>query len=229
MGLLAIEAAPQYRGPVFLADQDTGDITAADMAARNGVSFQCVGASIAVFPARWLLESKTVESSLGRSRGFARAPVAVAACVLWLLIGAVWDNGLCGESDTRAQGSVGQVVGTTVEQKQTLERGRKKVDIPAGRLTPAKPLDAAQGKATPALPSGAPAAGEQKRVPEREQGRDSAETAARGLSFSPRGEPGAEREWDKAEAIALALTSSLRAELDAVRSAATGGFVGCST
>src|SRR5947208_1012820 len=98
MGLLAIEAAPKYRGPVFLADQVTGDITAADRAVRNALSFQCVGASIAVSPARRLRESKTVESSRGSSRGVARAAVAAAAGVLWLVVGAAWDNGLCGES-----------------------------------------------------------------------------------------------------------------------------------
>jgi hypothetical protein len=201
MGLLAIEAAPKYGSPIFLADQHTGDMTAADWAARNGVSFQSVGASIAASPPHWLPQSKTVESSRGRSRGVARASVAVAVCVLWLLVGAVWDNGLCGERDTRAQGPVAPVRTTVVEQKQILERGDKKIDIPAGQLSPTKPLDAAQDKPAQAPQSVPPAAGEQKQAPERQQ------------------------EWDSAEALALALTSSLRAELDAVRSAAEAASI----
>src|SRR6266851_122645 len=216
MGLQAIEAGPKYGSPVFLVDQDTGDMTAAPWAVRHGVSFQRVGASIALSPAHWLPESKAVESSRGKSRVVARTSVAVAVCVLWLFIGAVGDNALCGESDTRAQAFVAtenghkiaqanarrdesllvsQVVETTVvEQKQILERGREKVDIPAGRLPLTQPLDAPQGKAAQA-PQSAPA-WERKQALEHEQ------------------------EWDRAETLARALTSSLRGELDAVRSAA---------
>src|SRR5216683_2718553 len=216
MGLQAIEAGPKYGSPVFLVDQDTGDMTAAPWAVRHGVSFQREGASIALPPAHWLPESKAVESSRGKSRVVARTSVAVAVCVLWLFIGAVGDNALCGESDTRAQAFVAtenghkiaqanarrdesllvsQVVETTVvEQKQILERGREKVDIPAGRLPLTQPLDAPQGKAAQA-PQSAPA-WERKQALEHEQ------------------------EWDRAETLARALTSSLRGELDAVRSAA---------
>src|SRR5216684_6226831 len=216
MGLQAIEAGPKYGSPVFLVDQDTGDMTAAPWAVRHGVSFQREGASIALPPAHWLRESKTAESSRGKSRVVARTSVAVAVCVLWLFIGAVGDNALCGESDTRAQAFVAtenghkiaqanarrdesllvsQVVETTVvEQKQILERGREKVDIPAGRLPLTQPLDAPQGKAAQA-PQSAPA-WERKQALEHEQ------------------------EWDRAETLARALTSSLRGELDAVRSAA---------
>jgi hypothetical protein len=130
-------------------------------------------------------------------------------CVLWLLIGAAEDRGLCGESSIRAQAPVAstekarkvieshamrgesllvsQVVETTaVEQKQILERGREKIDI--------QQVDVPQGKAAQAPPS-APTR-EQKQAPEHEP------------------------EWDKAEALARALTASLRGELDAVRSAA---------
>jgi len=216
MGLQAIEAGPKYGSPVFLVDQDTGDMTTAHWAVRHGVSFQRVGASIALSPAHWLPESKAIESSRGKSRVVARTSVAVAVCVLWLFIGAVGDNALCGESDTRAQAFVAtenghkiaqanarrdesllvsQVVETTVvEQKQILERGREKVDIPAGRLPLTQPLDAPQGKAAQA-PQSAPA-WERKQALEHEQ------------------------EWDRAETLARALTSSLRGELDAVRSAA---------
>src|SRR5712664_1632077 len=209
MGLQAIEAAPKNGSPVFLVDQDTGDMTTAHWAVRQGVSFQREGASIAFSPAHWLPGSKTVEGSRGRSRVVARASVAVGVCGLWLFIGAAGDNGLCGESDTRGRAFVAstekghkiaqanamrdesllvsQVVETTVvEQKQILERGREKIDILAGP-------DATQGKAAQALQ---PAPRERKEALEHEQ------------------------EWDRAEALARALTSSLRGELDAVRSAA---------
>src|SRR6266852_4638918 len=218
MGLQAIEAGPKYGSPVFLVDQDTGDMTAAPWAVRHCVSFQREGASIALPPAHWLRESKTAESSRGKSRVVAGASVAVAVCVLWLFIGAMGDNALCGESDTRAQAFVAsengrkiaqadvrrdesllvsQVVETTVvEQRQILERSREKVDIPAGRRPLTQPLDAPQGKAAQAPQSAPAAVWEQKQALEYEQ------------------------EWDRAEALARALTSSLRGELDAARSAA---------
>src|SRR3984893_8380241 len=214
MGLQAIEATSKDGNPVFRVDQDTGDITTAHWAARQGVSFQREGASIAFSATHWLLGSKTVGGSRGRSRVVARASVAAGVCVLGLFVGAVWDDGLCGESETRAQAfvaptekghkiaqpaamrneslRVSQVVEMTVfEQKQILERGREKVNILAGRLTPIQRLDAAQGKAAQSAP-----AWERKQGLEREQ------------------------EWDRAEALARALTSSLQGELDAVRSAA---------
>src|SRR5882724_6313783 len=216
MGLQAIEAGPKYRNPVFPVDQDTGDMTTAHRAVRHGVSFQRVGASIALSAAHGLPESKTVESLRGKSRVVAGASVTVAVCALWLFIGAVADNALCGESDARTQafvatengrkiaqanasrdGSlpVSQAVETTVvERKQILERGRAKVDIPSGRLTLTEPLDAPQDKAAQASQSAS--ARERKQALEHEQ------------------------EWDRAEALARALTSSLQGELDAVRSAA---------
>src|ERR1700738_4677263 len=214
MGLQAIEATSKDGNPVFRVDQDTGDITTAHWAARHGVSFQRKGASIAFSATHWLLGSKTVGGSRGRSRVVARASVAAGVCVLGLFVGAVWDDGLCGESKTRAQAFVAptekghkiaqpdamrdesllisQVVEMTVfEQKQILDRGREEVNILAGRLTPIQRLNAAQGKAAQSAP-----AWERKQGLEREQ------------------------EWDRAEALARALTSSLQGELDAVRSAA---------
>src|SRR5216683_479051 len=257
MGLQAIEAGPKYGSPVFLVDQDTGDMTAAPWAVRHGVSFQREGASIALPPAHWLPESKAVESSRGKSRVVARTSVAVAVCVLWLFIGAVGDNALCGESDTRAQAFVAtenghkiaqanarrdesllvsQVVETTVvEQKQILERGREKVDIPAGRLPLTQPLDAPQGKAAQA-PQSAPA-WERKQALEHEQEWDRAETLARALTSLQaeldkarivgleavqateaefKQEQALDQERDRADALARELTS-LRAELDAAR------------
>ena len=106
MGLQAIEAGPEYRSPVFPVDQATGGMTTAHWAASHSISFHILGASIALSPAHWLPESKMVASSRGKSRVVARASVAVAACVLWLFIGAAWDNALGGESDTRAQAFV---------------------------------------------------------------------------------------------------------------------------
>ena len=208
MGLQAIEAGPKYGSPFFLVNQDTGDKTTAPWAVRHGVSFQRVGASIALSPAHSLPESKTVEGSRGKSRVVARASVAVTVCVLWLFIGAVGDNALCGESVAtengiaqanarRDESVVLQVVETTVvEQKQILERGREKVDMLAGRRPPTQPLDAPQGNAAQAPQSAPAAVWEQKQALEHE------------------------REWDRADALARALTASLRRELDAVRSAA---------
>jgi hypothetical protein len=210
MGVQAIEAAPRDGSPVFLVDKDTGDMTATHWAVVQRL-FQTEGTSIAYSPTHWLPGFKTVRGSYGTSRVVVRASVTVGACVLWLFIGAVGDNGLCGESNTRAQAFVAptedgrkisqlnairdesslvsRVVETTVvEQKQILERSHEKNDILADRLTPIQGSDAAQGNAAQA-PQSVPA-------------------------------------WERtqalqhAEALARALTSSLRAELDALRSAA---------
>src|SRR5260370_1312617 len=217
MGLQAIEAAPKDGTPVCVMDQDTGDMTTAHWAVRQGVSFKREGASIAFSPTHWLPGSKTVEGSRGISGVVARASVAIGVCVLWLMIGAVGDKGLCGESNPRAQAFVAptekerkiaqpnampdesllasRVVETTVvAQKQNLEWSGEKIDILTGRLTPIQQLDAAQGKAAQA-PQSAPA-WERKQALEYQQ------------------------EWGRAEALACAPTSSLRGELDAVRSAA---------
>src|SRR4051794_22716593 len=151
MGLQAAEkTSPKDGNPVFLVDQKTGGMTTAHWAAVQGVSFLRKGASIAF---------KTVEGSCGISRVVARASVAVGVCVLWLFIEAAADNGLCSESNTRAQAFVAademgrkiaqpnavreksllvpRVVETmVVEQKQILERCREKIDTLAERLTP---------------------------------------------------------------------------------------------
>jgi hypothetical protein len=134
-------------------------------------------------------------------------------CVLGLFIGAVWDDGLCGESKTRTQAFIAptekghkvaqpnalrdksllvpRVVETTlVEQKLILQWGREKSDILADRLKPIQQLDAAQGKAAQSAP-----ACERKQALEHEQ------------------------KCDSAEVLARAFTSSLREELDGLRSA----------
>src|SRR5258705_4848991 len=217
MGLQAMEAAPKDRSPVFLLDQHTGGIATAHW---EGVSFQREDTSIAFSPTHWL-PSKTVRGSRGTGRVVTRVAVAVGVCVFWLFIGAVGDKGLCGESNTRAQAFVAptekgrkiaqpnamrdesslvsRVVETTlVQQKQILERGREKVDILADRLIPVQRLEvSAQGKTAQAAQSG-PAL--ELRQP---------------LEYLEYGQ-----EWGKAEGLGCALTSSLREELDALRSAA---------
>lgn len=139
----------------------------------------------------------------------ARASISAGVCVLWLLMGAAEDEGLCGESGIRMQALVAstekarkviephamrgesllvsQAAETTaVEPKQSLERGGDKIDI--------QQVDGPQGKAAQA-PQAAPT-------------REQKQTLEHGS------------EWDRAEALARALTASLRGELDAVRSAA---------
>ena len=61
MSLQAIETTPNDGKPVFLVDQDTGDMTAAHWAARQGVSFQTEGASIGLSATHWRLARKTGE------------------------------------------------------------------------------------------------------------------------------------------------------------------------
>src|SRR5258708_4783182 len=252
MGLQAIEATPKDGKPVFLVDQDTGDMTAAHWAARQGVSFQTEGASIAFSATHWRLGRKTGE---GLRRVIARASVIAEVCVLWLFIGAIWDNGLCGESKTRAQAVVAPtekgpkiaqpnamrdesllvsraVETKVIEQKQILERGREKVDVVAGRLTPIpiQQLEEAQGKASQSatvcelgaeqivgLEPVQSAEAETKQRQTLDQQRDRTETLERELS-SLRAE--VDSAWiagsEAADAFAGAL-SSLRAELDAAR------------
>ena len=159
-------------------------------------------------------ERKPVEGSRVTSRAAARAS-AVGTCILWLFTGAA-EDGLCSEGTIRAQaftaptekgrevsgpyairnGSllVSLVAETMAVERQILERGRETIDNPAGRLTLVQRSDAAQGTAVQA-PEPAPAP-EQKQALEQEQ------------------------ERDRVEALARTLTSSLRAELNAVQSAA---------
>ncbi|MEH2537185.1 uncharacterized protein YnzC (UPF0291/DUF896 family) [Bradyrhizobium sp. AZCC 1577] len=172
-------------------------------------------------PTHWLPRSKlprfrTFEGSRRTSRGVARTSFALAVCVLWAFIEAAADKGLCGESDTRALSFVAptemeskiarsnalrdkslvvpRVVETTlVGHKQNLKSGREKSDVLADRLKPIQQLDAAQGEAAQA-PQCAPAC-EQRHALEHGQ------------------------KCDSAEVLARALTSSLREELDAMRSA----------
>ena len=222
MGLQAIEAAPKDRSPGFLLDQNTGGMTTAHWAgvqgvSLRGVSFQREGTSIAFSSTHRLPTSKMVEGSRGTSRVVARASVAVGVGLLWFFIEAAGDSGLCAESNTGAQAFIAptekgltqsnatrdesslvwRVVETTLVV-QNLERGGEKVDILADRLTRIQPLgDAAQGKGAQAPQS---AAAWERKQP---------------LEYLEYGQ-----EWGKAEVLGGALISSLREELDAVRSAA---------
>ena len=222
MGLQAIEAAPKDRSPGFLLDQNTGGMTTAHWAgvqgvSLRGVSFQREGTSIAFSSTHRLPTSKMVEGSRGTSRVVARASVAVGVGLLWFFIEAAGDSGLCAESNTGAQAFIAptekgltqsnatrdesslvwRVVETTLVERN-LERGGEKVDILADRLTRIQPLgDAAQGKGAQAPQSAAAWARKQP------------------LEYLEYGQ-----EWGKAEVLGGALISSLREELDAVRSAA---------
>jgi hypothetical protein len=105
MGLQAIKATPKDRKPVFPVDQDIGEMTTAHRAARQGVSSQEEGASIAS-ATDGLLRRKTGE---GLRRVIARTAVIAEVCLLWLFMGVMLDNGLCGESKTRAQAVVAPI------------------------------------------------------------------------------------------------------------------------
>jgi hypothetical protein len=97
MALQVIEAAAtRDENLVLPAGQDAGDITTARWAVHPG-------ASVAHCPTERRGGSKTVDGLGETSRTVARGCIAAGACVLWLLIGAVGDKGLCGESNTRAE------------------------------------------------------------------------------------------------------------------------------
>src|SRR3984893_9241826 len=217
MGLHAIEAAPKDGNPVFPVDQDTGDTTIVHWAVRQGVALQREGVPIAVSSTHWRPGSKSVEGSRKSGSFVARASVAAGACILWLFVGAVEDKALCSESNAHANAFVAPtekakktaqpramrdesslvspiIETTVVEQTQSFERGRENIDILADRLISIQRSDAAHGKAAQARQS------------------DPAWERKQPLQFG--------QEWGKAEVLGCALTSSLRAELDAVRSAA---------
>jgi hypothetical protein len=237
MGLRA-----KYGNPIFLMDQDSGDMTSAYWALRQGVSCQRESAPIALSPIHPLPGSGTVEGSRAASSILARASVASGVCVLWLLIGAAEDKGLCSESSLRAQALVvstekarkiiepsamrdesllvTQVVETAVvQQKQILECEREQIDI--------QRLDARQGNAAKFAPTR-----ERKQALEQKE----QEWFARSLTSLLRGELGEvrsasesaaeaerikqkqslEQERGRADTLAREVTS-LRAELDAAR------------
>jgi hypothetical protein len=115
--------------------------------------------------------------------------------VLWFLVGAMGESGLCGESN----GCTQALETAAVNQRQILERGREKVDTLSGPPSPLQQSNPAQDKAAEAPQYAAPS----ERKPA----------------------PASEQESDRAEAFAQSLTSSLRAELDSVRSAAKAASI----
>jgi myosin heavy subunit len=122
-------------------------------------------------------------------------------CVLGLLIGVAGDKGLCSESNLSTQALVGsteQARKITRDDSFLVSEVDKETLVEQKQVTERGPeqidtqrLDAPQSKAAQSAP-----ARERKQVLERDQ------------------------EWGKAEALARALTSSLRGEVAAVRSAA---------
>ena len=206
MGLHAIEAAPKDGNPVFPLDQYTRDTTTVDWVVRHGVALQREGVPIVVSSTNWRPGSKSVEGSRGPGRLVARASVAAGACVLWLFIGAVWDKGLCGESNGRGSAFV----------------------APAEKANKIAPADAMQDKSSLVSPAVETTVVEQKQMLER--GGEKIDNLA---AQAPRSAPAWERkqplqfgqEWGKGEVFGCALTSSLREELDAVRSAAEGARI----
>jgi len=126
-GLAGNQSGAQVREPSFLVNQDTGCRTTAYW--FLGILLQRLRATIAL-------------SSCERGRVVPTASVTFAVCFLWLFVGAVGNDALCGESDSRAQALIAE---------QAYEHGQ---------------------------------------------------------------------DWDRAEALARALTSALQGELDAVRSTA---------
>src|ERR1700730_2120843 len=109
MSLQAIETTPNDGKPVFLVDQDTGDMTAAHWAARQGVSFQTEGASIALSATHWRLARKTgkrLRRVIARGSGIAEVCVVLLSvsarvpllCWPRLATRACCDRGACAES-----------------------------------------------------------------------------------------------------------------------------------
>ena len=74
MGLQAIEAAAKDGSPVFLVEQDTGDMTTAHWAVAQGVSFQSEGASIA-------FSSNPLAAGIQNDRELTRNKQSCCACI----------------------------------------------------------------------------------------------------------------------------------------------------
>ena len=173
-------------------------LQAIEPALRLGFSCERESAPISLSPIYALPGCGTVEGSRATSSILARAPVALGVCVLWLLIGVAGDKGLCSESSFRAQALV-----------VSTETARK-IEPSANRD---KSLLVSQVVETTVV--------EQKQILER--GREQIDIqrfdAPQGKAATPAPERKQalqqEQEW-----FARALTSSLRGELDEVRSAA---------
>jgi hypothetical protein len=187
-------------------------LTAAVRAGRRGVVFRREHESIDRAPACRLTRSKTVERSRVAGRVSARAYAAAGAWILCLFIGAI-EDGRCDEGQDPAftattamgyklpepyvirkrSGLVTQVAEITpIEPKRRFERAHREITNLVAQLTPVPQSDAGDGKMAHASQS----------VPDRER-RQALER---------------EQEWGRAEALARALVSKVRAEFDAARS-----------
>jgi chromosome segregation ATPase len=187
-------------------------LTAAVRAGRRGVVFRREHESIDRAPVCRLTRSKTVERSRVAGRVSARAYAAAGAWILCLFIGAI-EDGRCDEGQDPAftattamgyklpepyvirkrSGLVTQVAEITpIEPKRRFERARREITNLVAQLTPVPQSDAGDGKMAHASQS----------VPDRER-RQALER---------------EQEWGRAEALARALVSKVRAEFDAARS-----------
>jgi len=188
-------------------------LTTAVWAARRG-PFRRADASIVLGPACRLTRYKTVEGLRVAGRVSARAYAAAGACILFLFMGTI-EGGRCGESQAPAftattgmgyklpepnvirgrSGLVTQVAEiTAIELKPVFERAHGEIGNLVAQLAPVPQSDAGYGKT--AQPSQSVPDMERQQALERE------------------------REWGKADALTRALTSKVRAELDAVRSTA---------
>jgi hypothetical protein len=197
MGLQVIELALEDTNPIFLPNQYT---------LCQGVWRQSDAAPMVAVTTDPLPGGETLAGSRAASSILRRRSIALGVCVLGLLFGAAGDKGLCSESNLRAQALVGSTEqGRTITKpyatgdrpfavaqldRETLVEQKQATERGRGQIDTQR-FDALQGKVAPSA-----AARERKQVVEH------------GL------------EWGKAEALARALTSSLRGEVAALRSAA---------
>lgn len=197
MGLQIIKLALNDRDPLFPPNQCT---------LGEGIWRQRAAPPIAADTADPLPGRGTLEGSRAAGSILRRGSISSGVCVLGLLIGAAGDTGLCSSSNLTAQalgGSTEQArkitkpyavsddsVAVSQVDKKTFVE-QKQVTESGREQVDTHRLNAAQGIAAQFT-----AAGERRQVVEHAQ------------------------EWDKAEALARALTSSLRGEVAAVRSAA---------
>jgi hypothetical protein len=197
MGLQVIELALEDTNPFFLPNQYT---------LCQGVWRQSDAAPMVAVTTDPLPGGETLAGSRAASSILRRRSIALGVCVLGLLFGAAGDKGLCSESNLRAQALVGSTEqGRTITKpyatgdrpfavaqldRETLVEQKQATERGRGQIDTQR-FDALQGKVAPSA-----AARERKQVVEH------------GL------------EWGKAEALARALTSSLRGEVAALRSAA---------
>ena len=203
MGLQIIKLALNDRDPLFPPNQCT---------LGEGIWRKRAAPPIAADTADPLPGRGTLEGSRAAGSILRRGSISSGVCVLGLLIGAAGDTGLCSSSNLTAQalgGSTEQArkitkpyavsddsVAVSQVDKKTFVE-QKQVTESGREQVDTHGLDAAQGMAAQFT-----AAGERRQVVEHAQ------------------------EWDKAEALARALTSSLRGEVAAVRSAAEAEAAG---